>query len=260
MARSRCHLVGGREVPLADGEAREPVLTEDLGQEPVGLRHRRVVAREAGRELDDAAHAARVMVASREEAGAGGRAQRRRVEVAVTQATGREAVEGRRRDVRAVATELRVADVVEKDHDDVRGAFRCRRNRRPPSCRLGQRSACDSLERIWLHVQTPCRRHRQCNEAPLRTWLVQLQCGSTNTLEPPKRASVGSGGPVRALAPRRPRRRRARTASSATARAARRRSMRGRRTSCCTSRSSRCTPRTAWRRSASRSWRRSTPA
>ena len=86
----------------------------------------------AGGELDDATHAAAVVVASGQETGAGGGAQRRRVKVAVAEPTGRQAIERRRRDVRPVATELRVADIVEEDHDDVRRTLGSRGDRRPP--------------------------------------------------------------------------------------------------------------------------------
>src|SRR5581483_654391 len=83
-----------------------------------------------------ASDAARVVVATGEQAGAGRRAQRRGVEVRVAQAVPREPVEVGGFDVRAEAAELRVADVVEHDEQDVRRA--CPRSRlvRPPRLRL----------------------------------------------------------------------------------------------------------------------------
>ena len=138
-------------MPLADGERRVTVAAEDLGQEPVRLRHRRVVAGKAGRELDDATHAADVMVAPGEQAGTGRRAQRRGVEVAVPQPAGGETIERRRRDVGPVATELRVADIVEKDHDDVGCVVRGGGKWRPPRRGAFKCPGRNSLERIRLH-------------------------------------------------------------------------------------------------------------
>ena len=58
-------------------------------------------------------HADAVMVATGEQAGPDRRAERGGVEVRVAQSVGRQTVEGRRLDVGAVATEVRVAHVVQ---------------------------------------------------------------------------------------------------------------------------------------------------
>ena len=149
--RPHRHLRRRCQVPLADGERGVAVAGEDLGQEPVGLGHRGVVAGEPGGELDDPRHAAGVVVATGEQAGARRRAQRGRVEVAVAQPARGEAVERRRGDVRAEAAELGVPDVVEQHHHHVRRAGRRRRQRRPPRRRVVQRAPDDALELLRLH-------------------------------------------------------------------------------------------------------------
>ena len=65
-------------------------------------------------------HAIGVVVASGEQARAGGGAQRGRMEVAEPQAARGQPVERRRPDVGAEAAQLREADVIENDVDDVR--------------------------------------------------------------------------------------------------------------------------------------------
>ena len=66
------HVAGRGEVPLAHGVRRVAAADEHLREESVGARHGGVVAGEARRELDDAAHPAAVVVASRQQAGARG--------------------------------------------------------------------------------------------------------------------------------------------------------------------------------------------
>jgi len=116
--------VVGREVPLADGERRVPLAHEHLGEEPVGRRHRRVVAREAGRELDDPGHPAGVVVAAGEQAGARRRAQRGGVEAVELEAVLRQPLGDRSVDRAAERARGREPDVVEQDDEHVRRAGR----------------------------------------------------------------------------------------------------------------------------------------
>ena len=125
-ARGEVHFVVGREVPLADRPRRVAVRDEHLGEERIRRRDAAVVSGEAGREVGDATHAVRVMVASGEQARARRRAQRGRVEVAVAQPAGGETVEDGCVEIGAEATELREADVVEHDQHDVRCVRRVR--------------------------------------------------------------------------------------------------------------------------------------
>ena len=140
------HLGGGREVPLADRERGVPVADQDLREEAVLVRDGGVVAREARRELDDAGHAVRVVVAAGQQARARRRAQRGGVEVREAVPGAGQGVEARRGDVGAVAAELGVADVVEEHDDDVRRSLGRRRQRRPPSLGLGVGTPDDTLE------------------------------------------------------------------------------------------------------------------
>ena len=67
--RARCRdLVGGCEMPLADGVGVVPLAMEDLGQEAVLERDVAVGARVAGRAFGDARHGIRVVVAASEDA------------------------------------------------------------------------------------------------------------------------------------------------------------------------------------------------
>ena len=146
------HRARGREMPLAHRERRVAVAHEDLGHHPVRLRHRRVVAGEARRELDDSSHPAAVVVAAREQARTRRRAQRGGVEVGVAEPVRSQPVERRRRDGRAVATELRVSDVVEQHDDDVGRALGRGRKVRPPRRRVFERATGDPLKLSGLHL------------------------------------------------------------------------------------------------------------
>ena len=108
-------LVVGREVPLPDRVGRVALGAQDLGEEAVLGRDLAVVPGVAHRQVGDAAHAVRVVVAAREQARPRGRAQRRGVEVGQPDPRRRQRVDVGGLDDRAVATELRVADVVEHE-------------------------------------------------------------------------------------------------------------------------------------------------
>ncbi len=107
-------LVLRREVPLPDGPRGVAGGGQRFGQQAARVRDAGVVAGEAARQLHDAAHADRVVVPPGEQAGPGGRAQRRGVEVGVAQtARGeprrRSACRGRSRSTRAARSRRRPA-------------------------------------------------------------------------------------------------------------------------------------------------------
>ena len=83
-------------------------------------------------EIGEAADADRMMVASGQQRRARGRAHRGGVEAGVAQAFGREPIDGRRPDRRAVAAEIGKADVVEQHDQDIGSAGRRLQRRRPP--------------------------------------------------------------------------------------------------------------------------------
>ena len=118
------HLVGRAEMPLADHVSVPAELAEDLREHPVLRRDRAAGAREAHGRLGDAGHAVARVVAAGEEAGTGGGAERRRVELRVADALVDDAVEIGCRDWPAVAAQRREADVIQDDVEDVRRALR----------------------------------------------------------------------------------------------------------------------------------------
>ena len=128
--------VFGAQVPLADRVGGVAVGAQNFGQEAVLAGRLAPVARKAGGEVGNPSHAAAVMVAAGEQAGAGRRAQRRGVEVGQADPVGGERVDDRCLDVRAVTTELRVPHVVEHDQDNVRGILGRCRDRGPPRLRV----------------------------------------------------------------------------------------------------------------------------
>ena len=112
-----------RQVPLADGVRGVALRGEHLREKAARLGDPAAVAGKARRQLDDAAHAGGVVVPARQDACPRGRAERRGVKVAVAETVRRQAVERGRLDVGAEAAELREANVVEDDDQDVRRAF-----------------------------------------------------------------------------------------------------------------------------------------
>ena len=116
-------LLRGREVPLAEAEGVVALLEQHLRQHPVLERHPAVVAGVAGGQLHDAGHAARVVVAAGQHAGARGGAERGGVHVRVAQPGVGHAVDVGRLDQAAERAELPVAHVVEHEEQDVRGTL-----------------------------------------------------------------------------------------------------------------------------------------
>ena len=106
-------------MPLADAERGVALRQQHLGQEAVFLGHHAVVAGKSGGHFLDDADAVGVVIAAGEQACACRGTDCRGVKVAETQSTCGEPVERGRADVRAKASELREADVVEQEHEHV---------------------------------------------------------------------------------------------------------------------------------------------
>ncbi len=160
------HLSRRRQMPLAECEGGVAVAHQGLGEEAVLGRDGGVVSREARGELDDARHATGVVVAPGQQAGARRRAQCRGVEVRVTQPARRQAIEGGRGDVRAIAAELGVADVVEENEDDVRRAGGRLLHRRPRGLRVRERTPDHPVESSG-HVRLPREKKAALLRPPL---------------------------------------------------------------------------------------------
>ncbi len=124
------------EVPLADRERREPLLAQDLGDRARVVRDVTGHVGIAGVEVRDAAHADAVVVATGQQRGAGGGAERGDVEIRVLEAPGGEPIDVRRVDLGAVAAEMRESGVVKEDDDDVRRVLTGVRTVREPRGRL----------------------------------------------------------------------------------------------------------------------------
>ncbi len=115
-------LVAGGQVPLPDREGRVALCTQDLGEGAGLVGDACRVAGEVHRKVGEHADADAVVVATREQAGAGGGAHRGGVEVGEPDPSLGEPVDRRGGDVGAVAAELSEPDVVQHDDHDVGGA------------------------------------------------------------------------------------------------------------------------------------------
>ena len=125
-------LIEGRVVILAEPRGRVPVVLQDFTDGAVLLRDDRVVAREPRRDLAHHAEAVRVMVAAGDDRRARGRAERRGVEIGVTQAVLRDAIQGRGRDDATERPRRAEPAVVRHDEQHVGRALRRYDARRPP--------------------------------------------------------------------------------------------------------------------------------
>ena len=126
LAAAHRPLVDGDVVVLADPERVPALLAHHLGQGRVLHRDVPGVAGEALGALGDLREAVLVVVAAGQEAGAGRRAQRRGVPLAVRQAVRRQAIHGRHLDPAAVRRPGREARVVVEHDQHVRRALRRR--------------------------------------------------------------------------------------------------------------------------------------
>ena len=140
-------LICRRQVPFPERERAVSMLEQHFGKEAVLERDVAVAAGIAGRSLGDARHRVRVMVASREDARARRRAERRRVHAVEEQAVRSQGVDVRRLDRAAVAAHLAEAGVVLHDEQDVGCAFFGAKWLRPGRARHIERPADDARER-----------------------------------------------------------------------------------------------------------------
>src|ERR1700722_10618819 len=134
------------QVPFADRVARIGVRTKYLrnhGGLPSNLT---AVSGKAARPLGDNAHAHRVGVAAREQTGPRRRTHRGNVKIGKRRAFGGQSIHARCRNLRTVAAEIRVADVVQHDEYNVRRTFRRRWRVRPPWLGIAIRPPYRSLE------------------------------------------------------------------------------------------------------------------
>ena len=112
------------EMPLAEHQRGPARVSEDLGHQDRVVPQLEGVAGKTGVPVGNGGHAGHVVVESREQRGPGGRAHGIHVEVGVAQALGRQAVQFRGVDLRSVAAQVGVAEVVGHHHDHVGGALR----------------------------------------------------------------------------------------------------------------------------------------
>ena len=111
-------------VALAELRRRVAVQLQRLRERRAGVRPDRVVARCRRRDLRDAAHADRVVVAAAQQRRAGGRAERSGVEAVVLQPLGGEPFGVRRVDRTTEGTRGSEPDVVDQDDQDVGSSLR----------------------------------------------------------------------------------------------------------------------------------------
>ena len=117
--RGQVHLVFRAEVPLAHAVRAVAALHQHLGKRRVLKGNVAVRSREAGRALRDTRHAVRGVVASGQQTGAGGRAERRGMPLRVADAVLRDPVDVGRLDQAAVAAHRAESHVVEHDIKDI---------------------------------------------------------------------------------------------------------------------------------------------
>ncbi len=116
-----------RDMPLAQHVVAVTVFTQHLGDGAGFPSDLATISGKSAVEVGQAAHAHGMMVASRQQGRAGGRAHGCCVKTCVGQALGSEPVDCRRLDCRAIAAEVRETDIVVKHDQDVGRPFgRCR--------------------------------------------------------------------------------------------------------------------------------------
>ena len=127
-----------RNVPFADHVAVVAMRAQHLRQRARLAPDLAAIAGITAVEIGEAAHADRMVIAPRHQRGAGGGAHRGGVEAGIAHPARRDRVDRRGADRRAVAAEVREADVVEQDDDDVRRPLR-RARRAGPVRRMRRR-------------------------------------------------------------------------------------------------------------------------
>ncbi len=170
-------LVPGGQVPLADAEGRVPLLTQDVRCGGGVLRELTAVRGEVRGQVREHPHADAMVVATRQQAGPRRRAHRSGVEVRQPDTPSGEPVEVGGVQIRAVATEVGEAEIVEHDHQDVRGTG-IERHRRLVAVRSRHRRWRGRIPRRVAQVTLSCTlpvlpRHdllRHCARVALRSW------------------------------------------------------------------------------------------
>ena len=121
-----------RDMPFADHVVAIGVGFEHFRQRAGLTRDLAAIAGITAVEIGEAADPDGMVVAAGQQRRARGRAHRGGVESTVAQALGREPVDNRRLDRRAVTAEIGKADVVEQHHENIGGALGRLPRRRPP--------------------------------------------------------------------------------------------------------------------------------
>ena len=111
-------------MPFANSHGRETVIAQDFRNESGVFIDTAVKAGETGGVIGDTAHSGCVLVATSEQTGASRRTHRGGVETAIAQTLFGETVEVRCFDIGTETTDLRVANIVENDEDNVRRSLR----------------------------------------------------------------------------------------------------------------------------------------
>ncbi|CAB4660204.1 unannotated protein [freshwater metagenome] len=115
-------------MPLPHCHCREPIVAKHFRNESSVFVDAAVKARETCGVIGDTAHSCRVLVTTGQQACTRRRAHCRGVETAVSQTLFGEAVEVRCFDIGTETTDLRVANIVENDKDNVRRSLRRKHN------------------------------------------------------------------------------------------------------------------------------------
>ena len=111
-------------MPLPHCHCREPIVAKHFRNESSVFVDAAVKAGETGGVIGDTAHSGCVLITTGQQACTRRRAHRRGVETAVAQTLFGETVEVRCFDIGTETTDLRVANIVENDEDNVRRSLR----------------------------------------------------------------------------------------------------------------------------------------
>ncbi len=185
----------GAQVPLADRERGVALVTEYLGHGGGVVRDLPAHVGVAAVEVGDGAHPDRVVVASGEQGGPGGGAQRGDVEVRIAEAAVGQGVDAGGGEVRAEASEVGEAGVVEQDHHHVGCAGSRVGRHRPRRGGLGLGAGDDATERLELLHGTSSRRASvRCTAHQLSTRVTIDSAGDPVHRRPVGGRPVAGGG------------------------------------------------------------------
>ncbi len=138
------------DVPFADHVIAIAVRPQHFRQRARLARDLAAISGVAAVEIGEAADTDRMMVAPGEQRRARRRTHRGGVKARIAQAFGREPVDGRRPDRRAVAAEIGKSDIVEQHDENVRRALRRFWRLRPPRLRFSHRLPDRAAERLCV--------------------------------------------------------------------------------------------------------------